>query len=329
MNRFCAIVCRVGIAFVTTLSTHSGFAQQNPSGPAPEESIPPPAEEILQALFESRDEATFEAASKAAREAGIAEQAILEARFLFLVDQEDFKAVGALAPSLRKQRASFRIDDSVIFSVPEEFFAIIEYCYALNALESGDLTRFRRHITEAFWLSPRQATAFAPHIDRLRRDRAIANLTVDLNETFRRQDNGGEISLKALAGNAKHLVVHFWSPWSNETEAHLPDFLAMVKTLEAHEIPVTSVLIEPGSEALAEARKFRDALPEKEIGSWIVDNSEASLARKLRVLDLPTITVLDVEGTILFSGHPSEKQLWSTLQQVNADLKRPLVESSP
>ncbi len=321
MTRTAATLLSAGLVLLTSLTSHLGLAQ--------EESPLGAKEEILQTLFESRDEKAFKAAAAAGRKAGVTEQAILEARFLFLVDQEDFKAVGALAPTLRKQRASFRIDDSVIFSVPEEFFAIIEYCYALGALEEGDLTRFRRHITEAFWLSPRQATAFAPHIDRLRRDRAIANLKIDLNEVFLRQEDSREVTLKGLAGESTHLVVHFWSPWSNETEAHLPDFLAMVEELGAHQIPVVSILIEAGNDALGEARKFRAALPGEGLGNWIVDNSDSSLARKLRVLDLPTITVLSAEGSVLFSGHPSEKQLWSTLQKVNPDLDRPRVEPSP
>ena len=329
MTRPLASLFAVGLVILPSLLAQLGFTQEDPARDTTEESSTTAEEEILQALFECRDENTFKAASTAARQAGISEQAILEARFLFLVDQEDFKAVGALAPTLRAQRASFRIDDSVIFSVPEEFFAIVEYCYALGALEVGDLTRFRRHITEAFWLSPRQATAFAPHIDRLRRDRAIANLKIDLTEAFRRQDDGQEVTLKTLARESDHLVVHFWSPWSNETEAHLPDFLAMVEELDTHQIPVASVLIEPGNEALAEARKFRAALPEENLGNWIVDNSDSSLARKLRVLDLPTITVLGIDGSVLFSGHPSERQLWSTLQKVNPDIQRPRVEPSP
>ena len=295
-----------------------GSAQDSP--PAAEE------EKLIQALFECENENALQEAITAAHKAGIPRQAILEARFLFLVDQEDFAAVAPLGPVLKEQKASFRIDDSIIFSVEEEFFSIVEYCYALGALEKGDLTGFKRHITEAFWLSPRQATAFAPHIDRLRRDQALADLKIDFNRNFTRQADSKEVPLKVLAKESEYLVIHFWSPWSNESEAHLPDFLAMVEELSNHRIPVVSVLIEPGNDALSEAKKFRAALPAKEIGEWIVDNSQASLARKLRVLELPTISVLKVDGSTLFSGHPSEKQLWSTLQEINPKLKRPRVE---
>ena len=103
----------------------------------------------------------------------------------------------------------------------------------------------------------------------------------------------------------------------------------MVKELSSHGIPVASILIEPGKEALTEAKKFRAAITAETAGGWIVDNSRESLARKLRVLELPTITVLKIDGSVLFSGHPSEKQLWSTLQAINPKLSRPRVKLTP
>ncbi len=289
----------------------------------------PPAakdEKLIQALFECDNESALKKAISSAQKAGIPQQAILEARFVFLVDQEDFSAVAAMGPVLKEQKASFRIDDSVIFSVEEEFFSVVEYCYALGALETGDPAGFKRHITEAFWLSPRQASAFAPHIEGLRRERALADLRIDFNQNFPRQKDRKKASLKALSNNSEHLILHFWSPWSNESEAHLPDFLSMVEELNSHGLPVVSVLIEPGNEALSEARKFRSALPAEKSGEWVVDNSQVSLARKLRVLELPTISVLKVDGSVLFSGHPSEKQLWSTLQTIDPKIERPRVE---
>ena len=310
-----------GLAIIIGFLPLSGIAQDAPPGGD--------EEQLIQALFESETRKELDQAIASARKSGIPEQAILEARFLFLVDQEDFAAVAALGPVLEKQKPSFRIDDSIIFSVAEEFFSIIEYCSALEALEKGDAERFKTHITEAFWLSPRQATAFAPHIDRLRRDQALAKLRIDFDRSFMRQKDGQKVALQVLARQSDHLVIHFWSPWSTESEDHLPDFLAMVKELSSHGIPVASVLIEPGKEALAEAKKFRAAITAETAEVWIVDNSRESLARKLRVLELPTITVLKVDGSVLFSGHPSEKKLWSTLQSINPELSRPRVKLIP
>ena len=77
---------------------------------------------------------------------------VLEARFLLLVDQQDFAAIAALDPVFTRQREQFRIQDSVIFSVPEEFYAIAEYSKALGALERDDEARARR-IEFGIWVA--------------------------------------------------------------------------------------------------------------------------------------------------------------------------------
>lgn len=287
-----------------------------------------PQEKLIQALFESEDEKSMTVAIEKAKEGKVANQAILEARFLFLVDQQDLAAVAALAPELEKQRAAFQIDDSVIFSVPEEFSAIIEFCHALGALEISDQVGFKKHITEAFWLSPRQAAAFAPHIERLRQEEAMAKLKIDFTQNFAQQGDGKKVSLTILANDSKHLVVHFWSPWSNECEANLPDFIAMAQELTHNKIPVASVLIEPGADALKVAREFRAGIKAKNVGNWIVDNSKSSLAQKLRVQDLPTVALLTREGRVLFSGHPSKDGLWDALRKVAPKVKRPHLQPS-
>ena len=284
---------------------------------------------LIQNLFEANSEKVLNDAVEAAKAAGIAGQATLEARFLFLVDQGDFAALAHLGPVLQKQRESFRIDDSIIFSVPEEFYSIIEYCFALEALEAGELARFEKHIKEAFWLSPGQAAAFAPHIDRLRRDQSLADLKVDLDQAYLRQSDGKKEILKARLGNRDYLVINFWSPWNPESEAHLPDFLAMVNALETQKIPVISMLIEAGDEALTEAREFCARLSLPKTDNWLVDTSRQSLARELRVLELPTITVLERDGSVLFSGHPSEKLLWNTLKKIDPKLERPRINAVP
>jgi len=280
-------------------------------------------EQLTKALFESETEKELKANIAAARQAKFPEQAILEARFLFLVDQQDFAAVAALAPALEGQKEKFRIEDSVIFSVPEEFLAIIKYSHALASLEKGDQAGFKTHIMEAFWLSPRQAAVFAPHIERLRLAQEMAKIKIDFQKEYRSQKSDKMVSLAALARKSKHVVLHFWSPWSSETEASLPDFIAMAQELARNDIAIVSILIEPGAEALKVAREFRAGIKENGVGEWIVDNSEFSLARKLRIQDLPTVTLISAQGGVLFNGHPSDDGLWDALRKVVPKVKRP------
>ena len=103
----------------------------------------------------------------------------------------------------------------------------------------------------------------------------------------------------------------------------------MVHALETQKIPVISMLIEAGDEALTEARKFCARLSLPKTADWLVDNPRQSLARQLRVLELPTIAVLQRDGSVLFGGHPSEKLLWTTLKKIDPKLERPRINAAP
>ena len=147
----------------------------------------------------------------------------------------------------------------------------------------------------------------------------MAELQIDMEQTFASQKDNTQVSLKSLAKETDHLVIHFWSPWSNESEAHLPDFLAMVAELSKHKIPVTSILLEPTAESVKEARAFQAELAATNSGNWIVDNSNEPLATKLRVLELPTIKIEgqwtvaflpcpNVPANLAFAGHMDRPQ---------------------
>ena len=68
----------------------------------------------------------------------------------------------------------------------EDWLAVIEYVQAIAALKKGDKAAFKTHITEAFWLSPRQASAFAPHIDRMRLEEAMRAVKIDFETKLHR-----------------------------------------------------------------------------------------------------------------------------------------------
>src|SRR5690606_6927618 len=120
---------------------------------------------------------------------------------------------------------TFKIENSQIFAVREDWLAVTEFVQALAALAESDHTTFKQHITEAFWLSPRQASAYAPYIDRLRLDQAMQAVKLDFTTIKLAPLEGGEaVELDRLMEGKQGLLLHFWSPWSRESEATMPDF---------------------------------------------------------------------------------------------------------
>lgn len=256
-----------------------------------------------------------------ARQAGVSEQAILEARFLYHVDHLDDAAIAAMLPDFLARQEKFTIEDSAIFAVKDDWLAVTEYVKAIAALQTGDKEGFKRHITEAFWLGPRQAAAFAPHIERLRHEEAMQAITLDFNTRVSPLGGGTTISLQSLVDDRKALLIHFWSPLSRECEMSLPDFARTSAMLQTHRVAVLSLCPEDIPQAAEISRPHRD----KSQDTWAVDSDSRPLGTLLQVRNLPTMTLVDPSGKILFSGDPTDQQFWDTLTRIDPSITRPEV----
>ncbi|KAB2641765.1 MAG: hypothetical protein DVB25_00775 [Verrucomicrobia bacterium] len=273
-------------------------------------------------LTERKSPAALQTAIDQARKQGVNEQVILEARFLFLVDRHDDAGIAALLPEFTKRRANFNLDDSKSFACTDDWLAVNEYVEAIAALNQGDKPAFKQHITEAFWLSPRQGAAFAPHIERLHLEEAMRSIKIDFATQFITINTNQSKTLKKLLGDNQALMLHFWSPWSDESEAAMADFNVTAKVLMANNIAVVSCLPQASAKLLADAVAALKTLGAKPAGAWLVDNAHQPMARQLRVFSLPTMVLVATDGHVLFNGHPDDDALWQALLKVNPAIHR-------
>ena len=291
----------------------------------PEEGVAmTPKEDAIEELLSVRESTEkFDEAIVSARKLGVPEQIILEARFLFYVDRAEDGAIAGLLPEFVKLNESFKLSDSEIFASKDDWLAVKEYVTALNSLENGDKAGFKKHITEAFWLSPRQGAAFAPHIDRIRLMDAMKSVKVDLEKPYKQNLTVGSVTLGEIMGDHKALLLHFWSPWSRECEATLVDFFVTADHLKSKGVAVASMLPET-SEQVAEDAKIMLAATEKDApGAWIIDTKKSPLAGQLRVQSVPAVVLISAEGEVLFNGHPTNDEFWRALEGVDPGILRP------
>jgi len=258
-------------------------------------------------------------AIKDARDAGISEQAILEARFLYHVDQMEDAALGAMLPDFLERQKHFKLEDSAIFAIEEDWLSVVEYVKAINALQKGDRDGFKRHITEAFWLGPRQAAAFAPHIERLRHEEAMRAIAFDFKTSLPALDGAEPQQLGGLMEGRKALLLHFWSPHSRECIMSMQDFAPTAEMLVKHKLAVVSLCSESGPDALAVAKPYQGGTH----GMWLIDSDKDSLGKLLRIQSIPAMALINPEGKVLFCGDPTDIQFWRTLEQIDPTIKRP------
>lgn len=310
----------IRFAALSLLATVTTLMAQLPR----EEMVNAAREAALDALLSERESATaLESAIAAARKSGVSEQAILEARFLYHVDRREDEAIAAMLPEFLKQRDRFILEDSAIFGVREDWLAVIEYVTAIAALEKGDKDAFKQHITEAFWLGPRQAAAFAPHIERMRLEESMRSVKIDFTATFAPIDGGVPVALEKLIAGRKAMLLHFWSPKSRECEAAMPDFAKTAASLDSNGIAIVSLIPAGSVETLADARKLVLPYAEKPCGAWLSDSPDKALGRELRIQNLPTMVLVSTAGSILFNGDPTDEQFWDALKNLDARITRP------
>jgi hypothetical protein len=307
------------LAVIAVAAAESKVAAEGPDHPAQT-----PREIALDNLLSEREsDQALEKVIATAKEAGIRDQAILEARFLYHIDRREDDAIAAMLPEFLKQQEHFRIEDSAIFSLKEDWLAVTEYVQAVAALKKGDKAAFKSHITEAFWLSPRQASAFAPHIDRLRLEESMSAVRIDFESRFLALGGGDAVSLSSLMKDRKAMILHFWSPASRECEASMPDFIITAKTLGENGIAVASFIPDSTPETISAARATIHPLGAQAPGAWLVDRSEDPLVRAFRVQSMPVFILVSNEGRILFNGDPSDDGLWDALKKLDARITRP------
>ena len=281
-------------------------------------------EVALDGLLSERESLeALEALVANARKVGVSEQAILEARFLYHVDRREDAAIAAMLPEFLKQREDFKLEDSAIFGVKEDWLAVVEYVQAIAALDKGDKAAFKQHITEAFWLGPRQAAAFAPHIERLRLEEAMRSVKIDFSIPLEPLNAGGPVTLASAIEGRKAMLLHFWSPLSPEGEAAMPDFARTAATLLSNGVAVVSLVAAQSPEALANGRKMILPYVSQPSGLWLVDSVEKSLGRELRIQNLPTMVIVSTDGKILFNGDPTDDRFWDALKRIDAAIIRP------
>lgn len=300
-----------------------GSLLAEPGPPAKEPGMSPREIALDGLLSERESEAALEKVISDARKNGISEQAILEARFLFHVDRNEDAAIAAMLPEFIKQGDKFKIEDSAIFTVKEDWLAVVEYVQAIDSLHKGDKTAFKSHITEAFWLSPRQASAFAPHIERMRLEESMKSVKIDFETRLLSLGNGDAVTLKSLIESKKALLFHFWSPANGESQASMPDYAITAKALGAAGIAMTSILPDGSPEFLTDARAVIQPLGANPPGAWLIDRKENPLALMLRIQTFPTFVLISNEGKVLFNGSPDDDAFWESLRKLDPAMIRP------
>ncbi len=274
-------------------------------------------------LFTAREPAKFDSAVILANKLGLHKQIILEATFLYYVDTENHKGIASLNAEFQNHLKEFELDVSKIFATKEQWQSVIQYSLALQALEKDDEVNFKKHITEAFWLSPETASAFSHHITVRRNKKLMDKITIAPDRELLTLDTEKVITFKELIKDNDALILRFWSPWNQEIDTTYPLIDNAAKQCAGKKITFASVLLDNEKQLIATAKELIDEQKTALESHWLIDSKKKSLSKQLRISDLPTLVIISKEGRIAYHGTASNNLFWEALAKINPGIKKP------
>ncbi len=278
-------------------------------------------EEVIQKLFNTREKKEFAIATEAAKKIGVSSQAILEAAFLYHIDQANYSEIIKLTSQFKKLSEDFDSKDSKIFASKQDWLSVIEYGNALKALDEKNIPLFKKHIQEAFWLSPNQAGGFAPHINQLHTRNAMKSVQLKLDQKVFQVNEAKPISFRKMLAGKEALLLRFWSPWSRQVDQDHPLNLHLAKQCTENKISFASILISQDPQGIKDTLEIINEVAKDLPSYWLADEDNSALTKLLRVTDLPTIVIVSTEGKILYNGTLENKELWTVLTKLNPSIK--------
>jgi len=269
---------------------------------------------MTERLFTSLTPEEFNKALTQATLAKVPKQTLLEARFIYYVDQADHQALAKLSNELLPLLHSFDSQISQIFTLEDDWKAIVKYTLALNNLEQGDAQAFEKNIKEAFWLSPRQAGAFAPHVEQFKLE--LAMKTVKINSELTQSNLLDPTETRILEPGKDINILFFWSPWSREFTETVDDFTALCSLAKKHGITIRTIIAEQSDKVNQDAVSFINEAKIAQSALWLSEEPTLKLSTTLRIQSIPTVVLVDKHGKVQFNGHPSSLTFRSTLQRL-------------
>jgi thiol-disulfide isomerase/thioredoxin len=293
------------------------FALAQEIEPLPEPPSLPPREAALDTLFSIPETLPeLQAALEKAAKEGVPLQPRLEARFIYHVEHNDELGIIALLPDLEKQSSAFTLDESEIFATREDFLAVVEFARAIKALAEKNNESFKKHITEALWLSPNQASAFTPYIEKMRLAEHIKTTVFSYDVQFPALSDGKPAHLQVHTEGKAATLLNFWSPWSADCETDTIELAELEPKLTSRNIALVHVLINDKTEIVSEAKAYLAGLERVIPGPQLIDRPKGRIANQLRVTDVPTLVLIAPDGKILFHGKPSDHSINQVLESI-------------
>jgi thiol-disulfide isomerase/thioredoxin len=270
----------------------------------------------------------FFSALDAAREAGVSEARMLEARLAKMLQTGDLRGLLTQIEAIESLRDGFSIgfdpsgESLFAFASPRQVTGLVEALKAIKAYQAGDLASFEAHAKTAFWEWPQWVELF--QVQRLIQeargkevlDAYVADLVLPLDLPLRDLE-GQSLTLGDLAKDHQAVLLDFWASWCGPCIRLMPELQAKADQLRNQGIHVVAINTDK-DDPLAKAAKVKEEhsmdMP------WLVEADGQPISQTLMIDSIPRMVLLSPEGRILFNGHPLDDALSEALGALGASM---------
>lgn len=272
--------------------------------------------EALKKLFDSNlSSADLEKAAAQATHEGVPKQSVSEAKLVWGLRHQDTDYLEKILPELEDAASHFKKEDSAGMSSVEDFQGLLSYIKGMSAMKKGDEEGFKKHLTEAFWMSPEQAPLFGQAIMNHRTAQMMEKLTIDLKLPLT-TSKGEATTLGDQLGKNKAVLLDFWASWCGPCMELMPALRKEATYLAEHHIAVAAMNTESDEDVADKVRRDKDMkLP------WLVEPKGAPFSGPLGINSIPRMVLISTEGKILYNGHPQDPGLWAALKKLDASIE--------
>lgn len=284
------------------------------------------AEERHDALLATAREegGDFETALAEAREAGLPDSWLLEARLLRSLAQGELEPLMAMIPELQDVGEDFRFGIGRTFISEMQLEGFVDTLKSVQAYQRGNMEEFADLAVSSYRKAPDFNKGFgigdllANYRYQQVQETAASDMSVPMDMEFTNVE-GETKSLKQWMGDKELALLDFWASWCGPCLRLMPELKEKAATLPEQGVYVAAVNTDQGDQ-MAAAKKVREQRDMESV-PWLLDPNGSKLSSHLMIDSIPRMVLVDREGNILYNGHPMDPSLGEALAKVGVELK--------
>jgi len=267
------------------------------------------------------EEADFQEALEAAREAGLSEAEIVELSTLNHLRDGNLEGLFEMLPGLEEFKKDIPLSMENVFQTEFDLDGFIASLKSIDAYQTSDFTTFETEAKRAFWLAPQFAQMFqiGQLIQQYRQEAAnelaMQQLTIPMDMEINDVD-GGTVTLGSLMEGKKALLIDFWASWCGPCMAAMPSLQEKHDTLSTKDVYVMGL----NTDEKDQKQQTLKVKQEKQMDMpWFMEPEARPLSRLLNVNSIPRMVLITPDGKVHYNGHPMDPSLHTALHELGID----------